>query len=77
MKRRTGEQLGSKVLVADSAETRLSNYLSANVLAGLALNATLGWWWADPAAAVVIAAFALWTGWKMWSEAGSDGGEVS
>lgn len=69
MKRRTGEALGSKVLVADSAETRLSNYLSINVLAGLALNAGIGWWWADPAAALVIAAFSLWTGWHTWTEA--------
>ena len=70
MKRKTGEALGSEVLVADSAETRLSNYLSVNVLAGLALNAALGWWWADPVAAVGIAAFSLWTGWHTWSEAG-------
>lgn len=69
MKRKTGEALGNDVLVADSAETRLSNYLSVNVLAGLALNAGMGWWWADPAAAVVIAAFSLWTGWHTWTEA--------
>lgn len=69
MKRTTGERLGSKVLIADSAETRLSNYLSLNVLSGLALNAALGWWWADPAAAAVIAAFSLWTGWHTWTEA--------
>lgn len=69
MKRTTGERLGSKVLIADSAETRLSNYLSLNVLSGLALNAALGWWWADPAAAAVIAASSLWTGWHTWTEA--------
>ena len=57
------------MLVADSAETRLSNYLSVNVLAGLALNAGIGWWWADPAAALIIAAFSLWTGWHTWTEA--------
>lgn len=69
MKRKTGEALENDVLVADSVETRLSNYLSVNVLAGLALNAGMGWWWADPAAAVVIAVFSLWTGWRTWTEA--------
>lgn len=75
MKRQTGESLGNDVLIADSTETRLSNYLSLNVLAGLALNALLGWWWADPAAALVIAAFAFWTGWRTWKES-SAGKEV-
>lgn len=70
MKRRTGEALGNDVLLADAAETRLSNYLSVNVLAGLSLNALLGWWWADPAAALVIAAYAAWTGWTTWRESG-------
>ncbi len=69
MKRKTGEALGNETLIAESAETRLSNYLSANVLAGLALNAWVGWWWADPAAALVIAVFAVVTGRKTWSEA--------
>ena len=41
-----------------------------NVLAGLSLNALLGWWWADPAAALVIAAYAAWTGWTTWRESG-------
>ncbi|MFP5246160.1 MAG: cation transporter, partial [Thermoanaerobaculia bacterium] len=72
MKRRTGEALGNDVLLADAAETRLSNYLSLNVLAGLSLNALVGWWWADPAAALVIAAYAAWTGWKTWRESGED-----
>lgn len=72
MKRRTGEALRNNVLIADSAETRLSNYLSVNVLVGLALNAALGWWWADPVAALIIAAYTLWTGWQTWAEAGTN-----
>jgi cation diffusion facilitator family transporter len=54
-KRRTGEALGSRALVADSKQTRACWTLSAVTLAGLALNALLGWWWADPVAALAIA----------------------
>lgn len=56
---RTGRALGNPVLVAQSKETWLSNYLSVTVLAGLALNSTVGWWWADLIAALAIAAAAL------------------
>jgi divalent metal cation (Fe/Co/Zn/Cd) transporter len=51
----TGQALGSRALVADSRQTRACWYLSAVALAGLALNALLGWWWADPIAALAIA----------------------
>ncbi len=54
-KRETGEALGSRALVADSKQTRACWYLSAVALAGLVLNALLGWWWADPLAALAIA----------------------
>ena len=54
-KRETGEALGSRALSADSKQTRACWYLSAVALAGLALNAVLGWWWADPIAALAIA----------------------
>jgi divalent metal cation (Fe/Co/Zn/Cd) transporter len=67
-KRRTGQRLGSPTLVADSAETLLCAYLSAILLAGLVLNATLGWWWADPLAAVGIAWLALREGREAWEE---------
>jgi cation diffusion facilitator family transporter len=53
-KRRTGEALGSRALVADSKQTRACWYLSIVALAGLAANAVLGWWWADPLAALGI-----------------------
>jgi divalent metal cation (Fe/Co/Zn/Cd) transporter len=54
-KRRTGEALRSRALVADSKQTRACWYLSVVALAGLAANALLGWWWADPLAALGIA----------------------
>lgn len=48
--RRTGRQLGSRAVVADGTQTLLCTYLSAVLLVGLLLNATLGWSWADPVA---------------------------
>jgi divalent metal cation (Fe/Co/Zn/Cd) transporter len=65
-KRRTGRSLGSSPLVADSSETWLCACLSAILLAGLVINAVLGWWWADPIAALVIAALATREGWRTW-----------
>lgn len=66
MKRRTGRAMGSRTLVADAAETQLCTYLSAVLLVGLLLNATVGWWWADPLAALVIAALAVKEGREAW-----------
>lgn len=57
--RRAGRELGSASAVADSKQTLLCTYLSAAVLLGLVLNAALGWWWADPAAGLVLAALAV------------------
>ena len=57
--RRAGRELGSASAVADSKQTLLCTYLSAAVLVGLVLNAVLGWWWADPAAALVLAVLAV------------------
>lgn len=54
LKRRTGNGLGSQMLLADAAESLFCAYLSATVLVGLVLNAALGWWWADPPAALVV-----------------------
>lgn len=64
--RRTGRELGSASAVADSRQTLICSYLSAALLAGLLLNSLLGWWWADPVAAVVIAGFAVREGWEAW-----------
>ena len=58
-KRRVGRHLGSRTVTADSAQTMLCTYLSAAVLVGLALNRLLGWWWADPAVALIVAALAI------------------
>ncbi|MEU9472174.1 cation transporter [Streptomyces avermitilis] len=57
--RTAGREIGSASAVADSKQTLLCTYLSAVLLAGLILNATLGWSWADPLAALVIAAIAV------------------
>jgi divalent metal cation (Fe/Co/Zn/Cd) transporter len=57
--RRTGRELGSASAVADSQQTLICSYLSAVLLVGLLLNSTLGWSWADPLAALVIAGFAV------------------
>lgn len=64
--RRTGRALGSGSVVADSKQTLLCTYLSAVLLAGLVLNATLGWSWADPAAGLIIAGVALKEGVEAW-----------
>ncbi|GAA4457497.1 cation transporter [Phytohabitans houttuyneae] len=64
--RRAGRELGSASAVADSRQTLLCTYLSAVLLAGLVLNSLFGWWWADPAAALVIAAVAVKEGRDAW-----------
>lgn len=64
--RRAGRELGSLSAVADSKQTLLCTYLSAVLLAGLLLNALVGWWWADPIAALVIAAVAVREGREAW-----------
>ena len=65
-KRRTADALGSPTLRADSRETLLCAWLSAALLGGLVLNAALGWAWADPVAALAIAAFAVKEGVEAW-----------
>jgi divalent metal cation (Fe/Co/Zn/Cd) transporter len=64
--RRTGRALGSATVVADSTQTLLCTYLSAVLLVGLVLNATLGWGWADPIAGLIIAAIAAKEGVEAW-----------
>jgi len=64
--RRTGRALDSAAVVADSTQTLLCTYLSAVLLLGLVLNATLGWDWADPIAGLVIAAMAVKEGREAW-----------
>lgn len=71
-KRRLAERMGSAVLRADAAETFLCSWLSVILLAGLILNATVGWWWADPVAALGIAWLALREGREAWSGGSED-----
>jgi divalent metal cation (Fe/Co/Zn/Cd) transporter len=58
-KRKVGAALGSSATISESRQTILCAYLSAALLAGLGANAIAGWWWADPLAAMFIAAVAL------------------
>lgn len=58
-KHRLARALGSSPLRSEAAMTFLDGILSSATLAGLALNAVLGWWWADPLAALVVAVAAL------------------
>jgi divalent metal cation (Fe/Co/Zn/Cd) transporter len=53
-KRGVAAEINSRAMRADSRQTDLCAYLSAILLAGLALNALFGWWWADPAAGLVM-----------------------
>jgi divalent metal cation (Fe/Co/Zn/Cd) transporter len=53
-KQRVARALQSRALEADAAQTSLCAYLSVIALAGVGLNAAFGWWWADPAAALVM-----------------------
>lgn len=71
--RRTGKALGSNAVVADSTQTLLCTYLSAVLLLGLVLNASLGWAWADPLAGLVIAAVAVKEGRAAWRGEGCCG----
>ena len=64
--RRTGQQLGSTTVVADSKQTLLCTYLSGVLLAGLVLNSALGWWWADPVVGLVVAGLAVREGREAW-----------
>jgi divalent metal cation (Fe/Co/Zn/Cd) transporter len=64
--RRAGRELGSRSAVADSQQTLLCTYLSGVLLGGLLLNSLFGWSWADPIAALVIAAVAVKEGRQAW-----------
>jgi divalent metal cation (Fe/Co/Zn/Cd) transporter len=66
MKREIGQQLNSSATVKESAQTMLCAYLSVALLIGLLLNALAGWWWADPATALVIAGVAAKEGRASW-----------
>lgn len=67
-KHRTGEALDNQALTADAAESAICAFTSGAALLGVGLNAWLGWWWADPAAALVIAALAVREGLEVWED---------
>jgi len=73
-KRRVGHQLGSAATVSEGAQNMVCAYLSIALLLGLGANAVLGWWWADPVAALAIAAIAAREGVLGWrGESCADG----
>ena len=63
-KRKVAAELGSRALHSDSRQADFCAYLSAILLVGLALNWVLGWWWADPAAALVMVPIITYEGIK-------------
>jgi divalent metal cation (Fe/Co/Zn/Cd) transporter len=65
-KRRVGRKLNSAATVSEAGQNMICAYLSVALLVGLLANALLGWWWADPAAALVIAALAAKEGLAAW-----------
>ena len=72
-KRRTGRALDSEALVADSRETIASAYLAFTVLAGLGLDATLSWCWADSVAALAMLPYLGWAGISAWRDSTEQG----
>jgi divalent metal cation (Fe/Co/Zn/Cd) transporter len=65
-KRRVGNALGSAATVQEGVQNVVCAYLSVALLVGLLANAAAGWWWADPAAALVIAGVAVKEGRASW-----------
>lgn len=65
-KRNVGRGIGSAAMVADSKQTQLCAYLSVILLAGLGLNAFLGWWWTDPAAGLIMLPIIAREGLSAW-----------
>jgi divalent metal cation (Fe/Co/Zn/Cd) transporter len=68
IKRVTAEQSGSEPLGAEAGMTFLDGCLSASILTALVLNAWLGWWWTDAAAALLVGGFAIKEGIDHWRE---------
>lgn len=65
-KRRVGHDLGSSATIGEAEQNMICAYLSVALLVGLGLNAVFGWWWADPAAALLIAGVAAREGVESW-----------
>lgn len=71
-KLRTGQALESRALIADAKETIACSYLSFTLLVGLGANALLGWWWADPVAALAMLPWVIREGREALEEASSE-----
>jgi divalent metal cation (Fe/Co/Zn/Cd) transporter len=65
-KRHVGRKLNSSATVSEASQNMICAYLSIALLVGLLANALLGWWWADPLAALVIAGIAVREGRESW-----------
>lgn len=65
-KQHLGAQLGSAATSGAGRQNVLCAFLSVGVLVGLGANLSLGWWWADPTVALLVAAACLQAGWKTW-----------
>ncbi|HKD36746.1 MAG TPA: cation transporter [Pirellulales bacterium] len=65
-KRRIAAELNSGAVHADSLQSEICSYLAGILLAGLALNALFHWWWADPAAALIMTPFIAKEGFEAW-----------
>jgi divalent metal cation (Fe/Co/Zn/Cd) transporter len=65
-KRQVGRKLRSSATVSEAGQNMICAYMSVALLVGLSLNALAGWWWADPAAALIIAGFAVHEGRESW-----------
>ena len=74
LKLRVGRAVGSRALIADAKETFSCAVLAASVLVGMGLNAALGWWWADPVAALTMVPFLVREGREALAEARGEPG---
>lgn len=70
-KQHTAGHMQSRALAADAMETWVCAYLSVVLLVGLGLYAWLGWWWADPAGALLMEPVIVWQAWDTFQEARS------
>jgi divalent metal cation (Fe/Co/Zn/Cd) transporter len=68
-KRAVGRALGSRAMVADAFQTTACWWLSLVALGGMALNAAVSWWWADPVAALVMCILIVREGREAWKGA--------
>lgn len=76
-KHRLALRMDSAPLKAEATMTMLDGILSIATLVGLGLNAVLGWWWADPGAALLVAIAALNEARDLWAESRHSNGTIS